>query len=256
MKSQFSRHLPLFRGTPAGGSFGRACVFFSTFLFCASLAGNAQKVDVDSGLIAHEWGTFTSVQGADGIQIEWNPLSVSDLPKFVYDRNRPDASRGLGQPALPPTKLGFVTLQRLETPVIYFYSDKPADLSVNVTESGSTAVAVQGRDLSSSSSGVGAITDSGVTTLADVDLTDITAAIENVATFRAENGAEQSHLGFAAELLTINKANLEAASSRITDVDVADESTQLARWNILVQSGTAMLAQANQSAQSALRLIG
>ncbi|MBI5424869.1 MAG: flagellin, partial [Opitutae bacterium] len=50
-------------------------------------------------------------------------------------------------------------------------------------------------------------------------------------------------------------ANLEAANSRITDVDVAEESTQLARWNILVQSGTAMLAQANQSSQVALRLI-
>jgi flagellin len=130
-----------------------------------------------------------------------------------------------------------------------------SDLTVNVTESGGTSVAVQGRDLSSSASGVGAITASGVSTLADVNLTDVTTAIENVATFRAENGAEQSHLGFAAELLTINKANLEAASSRITDVDVAEESTQLARWNILVQSGTAMLAQANQSAQSALRLI-
>ena len=44
-------------------------------------------------------------------------------------------------------------------------------------------------------------------------------------------------------------------SARVRDVDVAAESTQLARWNILVQSGTAMLAQANQSAQTALRLI-
>ena len=52
-----------------------------------------------------------------------------------------------------------------------------------------------------------------------------------------------------------NKANLEAASSRITDVDVAQESTQLARWNVLVQSGTAMLSQANQSAQTALKLL-
>src|SRR5256885_10510369 len=51
----------------------------------------------------------------------------------------------------------------------------------------------------------------------------------------------QSVLGFASEVLTINKANLEAASSRITDVDVAMESTQLARWNVLVQAGTAML---------------
>ena len=82
-----------------------------------------------------------------------------------------------------------------------------------------------------------------------------TSAIQTVATERAQNGAEQSRLGFASELLTVNKSNLEAANSRITDVDVAQESTQLARWNILVQSGTAMLSQANQSAQIALKLL-
>jgi flagellin len=130
-----------------------------------------------------------------------------------------------------------------------------ADLTVAVTEDTATTVTIQGRDLTSTTSGVGTLTASSVTSLAGVNLTDITDAIQNVATFRAQNGAEQSHLGFAAELLTINKANLEAASSRITDVDVAEESTQLARWNILVQSGTAMLSQANQSAQTALRLI-
>jgi flagellin len=80
-------------------------------------------------------------------------------------------------------------------------------------------------------------------------------AIQTVATERAQNGAEQSRLGFASELLTVNKSNLEAANSRISDVDVAQESTQLARWNILVQSGTAMLSQANQSAQIALKLL-
>ncbi len=132
-----------------------------------------------------------------------------------------------------------------------------ADLSVSVTEDGSSssAVTIQGRDLGNSSDGVGALTDTGVDSLADIDLSDITDAIQNVATFRAENGAEQSRLGFAAELLTVNKANLEAASSRIVDVDVAQESTQLARWNVLVQSGTAMLTQANQSAQTALKLL-
>lgn len=131
-----------------------------------------------------------------------------------------------------------------------------ADLSVNVTEDAATSVTIKGRDLDGTAGGVSAITSTGVDSLADIDLSDITDAIENVATFRAENGAEQSHLGFAAELLSVNKANLEAASSRITDVDVAQESTQLAKWNILVQSGTAMLSQANQSAQSAMRLIG
>lgn len=92
--------------------------------------------------------------------------------------------------------------------------------------------------------------------LSAVDLSDITGALQEVATYRAENGAQQSRLGFAAEVLATNKANLEAANSRIIDVDVAEESTQLARYNILVQAGTAMLSQANQSAQSALRLIG
>jgi flagellin len=80
-------------------------------------------------------------------------------------------------------------------------------------------------------------------------------AITTVATERAQNGAEQSRLGFAAELETVGKANMEAANSRIIDVDVAEESTQLARYNILVQSGTAMLSQANQSAQIALKLL-
>ncbi|MFA5264948.1 MAG: flagellin, partial [Opitutaceae bacterium] len=85
--------------------------------------------------------------------------------------------------------------------------------------------------------------------------TTLQTAIENVATLRATNGADQSRAGFQSELLTVNKANLEAANSRIVDVDVAEESTQLARWNVLVQAGTAMLAQANQSAQSVLSLL-
>jgi len=131
-------------------------------------------------------------------------------------------------------------------------------LDVYTTEEGAggsaTKVTLAGRDLASSSTGVGALTSTS-STLGSINLSSITDAIESVATFRAANGAEQSRLGFASELNTVNKANLEAASSRITDVDVAEESTQLARWNILVQSGTAMLSQANQSAQSAMRLI-
>ena len=132
-----------------------------------------------------------------------------------------------------------------------------SSLTVAVTEDASTssAVTISGRDLNGTTGGVSALTSTAATDLGAIDLSDITDAIQNVATFRAQNGAEQSRFGFASELLTVNKANLEAASSRITDVDVAEESTQLARWNILVQSGTAMLAQANQSAQSALRLL-
>jgi flagellin len=130
-------------------------------------------------------------------------------------------------------------------------------LSVSVTEDASTssAVTVAARDLSNTSSGVGTLTASGASSLGSITLTNIKDAIQNVATMRATNGAEQSRFAFASELLTTNKANLEAATSRIMDVDVASESTQLARWNTLVQAGTAMLAQANGSAQTALRLL-
>jgi len=128
--------------------------------------------------------------------------------------------------------------------------------SVGVTEDGGTTVSIAARDLTSTATGVGVITAAtGATALASVQISDISTAIENVATMRANNGSEQSRFGFAAELVTTNKANLEAATSRIVDVDVASESTQLARWNILVQAGTSMLAQANQSAQTALKLL-
>jgi flagellin len=132
-----------------------------------------------------------------------------------------------------------------------------SSLTVNTTEDQTSAsVSLAGRDLTSTSTGVGTLTASTVTDLGDINLSDITDAIQNVATFRAANGAEQSRLGFANELVSVNKANLEAATSRITDVDVAQESTQLARYNTLVQAGTAMLSQANSSAQTALRLLG
>jgi len=130
-------------------------------------------------------------------------------------------------------------------------------LTVYTTEdlSSTSAISVSQQDLSSSTSGVGAINASGVSTLADISLSDVTSAIQNVATMRAVNGAEQSRLGFASTMLTTNQTNLQAAVSNITDVDVAQETTNLAKWNVLVQAGTAMLTQANQSAQTALKLI-
>jgi flagellin len=62
-------------------------------------------------------------------------------------------------------------------------------------------------------------------------------------------------LTFAADMLAVNKTNLEAANGRIVDVDIASESANLARLNILQQAGTAMLAQANQANGSLLRLL-
>ena len=83
----------------------------------------------------------------------------------------------------------------------------------------------------------------------------VTNAIQQVASERATIGASQSRLQLASSTLDTQSENLSAAISRIRDVDVAQESTQLARYQILVQSGTAMLAQANQMPQTVLKLL-
>jgi flagellin len=126
-------------------------------------------------------------------------------------------------------------------------------LSVVTSEDGSQSVDISEADLASVS---GAIT-TGLTNSANAatSVDDVIDAIELLANLRAQNGAEQSRLTFASDMLSVNRQNLEAANSRIIDVDVAKESSQLARFNILQQAGVAMLAQANQASQSVLRLL-
>ena len=124
-------------------------------------------------------------------------------------------------------------------------------LSTIVTEDGQQTVGISQADLQGTTS---TITSAG--SITSVTVTDVVTAIEAVATMRAVNGATSSRIGFSIDMLSVNALNLEAANSRIKDTDVAAESTMFARYNILVQSGTAMLAQANQASQAALRLLG
>ncbi len=93
------------------------------------------------------------------------------------------------------------------------------------------------------------------TTGAAAALTAVTAAIAQLGTDRANVGANEERLNYTAQQLSVLATNLTAANSRISDVDVAAESTNFAKYQILVQSGTAMLAQANQSPQSVLKLL-
>jgi flagellin len=137
--------------------------------------------------------------------------------------------------------------------------DSSSTMTVVTSHDGAQSVGITQVDLNYISSSVGSSSSTGMdissNTGAQAAVTTIQDAIQNLATLRANNGAEQSRLTFAADMLAVNKTNLESANSRILDVDVADESTKLARFNILQQAGTAMLAQANQSSQSILRLI-
>ena len=81
-------------------------------------------------------------------------------------------------------------------------------------------------------------------------------AINRLATDRATIGASLARLNYTNDQLSVQKTNIDSANSQLKDVDVAKESTNYAKMNILVQSGTAMLAQANTMPQSVLKLLG
>ena len=91
--------------------------------------------------------------------------------------------------------------------------------------------------------------------LADISVGVLTQALENVATLRAQNGGTHSRLAFNAESLAAQKTNMRAALGRMVDVDIAEETTNLAKYSILNQAAASMLAQANASADVALMLL-
>ena len=95
-------------------------------------ATKAQKISAPSKdrLVVHEWGTFTSIAGRDGVALDWRPLNgPSDLPKFVHTIQ--DGGEGLRH-RRTQGKENMTARVRMETPVLYFYSDKEMEVSAKV----------------------------------------------------------------------------------------------------------------------------
>ena len=92
-------------------------------------------------------------------------------------------------------------------------------------------------------------------TLDQISVAVFARALENVASLRAQNGGTMSRLTFSSEMISQMRTNMKAALGRIVDVDIAAESTELAKNNVLVQASAAMLSQANSSTDVALMLL-
>ena len=129
------------------------------------------------------------------------------------------------------------------------YTNEDSSTSTTITKTALLGNANMAAAIATTSASVSSVSNAVAATAT------IATALSTLAGMRAQNGSEASKLSFGQEMLTANKNNLQAANSLITDVDVAAESTQLARFNILQQAGTSMLAQANQSTQSVLKLL-
>ena len=91
--------------------------------------------------------------------------------------------------------------------------------------------------------------------LADISVGVITQALENIAFLRAQNGGTASRLAFNSESLVTQKTNMRAALGRMVDVDIAEETTNLAKYSVLSQASASILAQANANTDLALMLL-
>lgn len=114
-------------------------------------------------------------------------------------------------------------------------------IAVSISKSDSTTLATAGLDL---------------TTGASAAITAVDAAIKTVSTTRANLGATQNRFEHVINSVNVAVENLSASESAIRDTDMAQEMTSFTRAQILSQAGTSMLAQANQSSQSVLKLLG
>ena len=104
-----------------------ALIVFIGVKLSARHTRTAGTVAAENNLVVHEWGTFTSIAGKDGVALEWRPLNgPPDLPKFVHTIQEGDA----GLRNAPKADLRAAV--RMETPVVYFYSNHDIDVSVKV----------------------------------------------------------------------------------------------------------------------------
>lgn len=179
---------------------------------------------------------------------------MSELSMLSQDVTKTDTDRSLYQSE-------FSTLQSYVTDIagkqfngVTLFSSASSNVTI---DSDATTFAMSGINLGdaaitgATSTGTSVSTSSGAASA----LTSVKTAITKLAEFRATVGANVARLNYTSDQLSVLRDNLSSANSRIKDVDVAEESTAYARYNILVQAGTAMLAQANAAPQAVLRLL-
>ena len=142
-----------------------------------------------------------------------------------------------------------------------------ANLQVGANASDSISVAFAKVDTSASSLNLDALltafsaavsggTNSAQVTASQNLLTGVDSAINTVSSLRSNLGAYQNRLDHTIKNVNTTSENLSASESRIRDVNVAEESANMTRSNVLMQAGVSVLAQANQLPQLALKLLG
>jgi flagellin len=177
---------------------------------------------------------------------------MSELSIQSQDVTKSDSDRGLYQQEFNTLAKYVNNVATKEFNGVSLFNGAALEVTV---DSDANVFTMSGVDMTSTTFSSLTADSIATTTGAATALTDVKAAISELAADRANIGANIETLtDYSNQLSTLNN-NLAAANSQIMDVDVAQESTNYAKYNILVQSGTAMLAQANSMPQTVLKLL-
>ena len=218
------------------------------------LSAEVQRTNAASANVANAL-SFTQTQDGYLGTISTALSRMSELSVMAQDQTKTDSDRSLYN----------LEFQQLAT---YINSTATKDfdgvslfggnsLSIELDADNSTSLVMSGVNLTGATRYTNATTLSNISTTsaAQSALEAIKTAITQLSADRATVGSYETRLNYASNQLAVGKENLTSANSQIMDVNVADESTTYATQNILVQSSTAMLAQANQLPQTVLKLL-
>jgi len=217
-----------------------------------AIAAKVNAVTGQTGVVASDNGRGMTLTAADGRNISLSVLfaaSESGSVNIGIDSGSAKATSvsTTATAALAMTTYGNITLNS----DVAFTLEGGSDGNTNFEKLGFKTGTIGG---SNNGIKISAI-DVGTQTGAQLAITALDAAMKAVSMNQAQLGAYQNRLESAISNLTEGSTNMNASRSRVLDTDYAKESTNLAKAQIITQAATAMLAQANQSAQSVLALL-
>jgi len=202
------------------------------------------KFSGQTGVVASAWGAGVQLTAEDGRNISIG--SAATAASALGLDGQTIGSDGTD----PDTVVTFYSQVRLESDK-QFEVKSGSEGNDNFNLMGFTRGTFGGNDGGMKVADISIATQAG----ADEAITAIDRAIESVSAMQAKAGAFQNRLESVVSNLTESNQNMSASRSRILDTDYSTETTSLARSQIISQAATAMLAQANQSAQSVLSLL-
>ena len=225
-------------------------------------ADDAAGLAISEGMRAQIRGTAQASRNAqDGISLVQTAEGSLNEMHSILQRVRELAVQ-YGNGTLATTDLAKITAEvaQLTAELVRIRDASTFNGIALFSSSATTTITIQvggnqNIDSSSNTNRIGVSTNALDFSTISMDVSQIDTAIASVSTVRSDLGAKQNRLENAVSNLGVYQENLTAAESRIRDVDVAQEMVNFTRLQILSQSGTAMLAQANQAPQSVLSLL-